>query len=124
MAALSDLQIDAGAAMTAKPLSDTRVLDLSSFLAGPWCGCFWRILARMSSRLNARTAGTNPQMGRKQSWRRSLLQGLNRGKRSVTLDLRTPFGAEAVKRLVKNADMLVENFRPGTLEKWGSATGC
>ena len=40
---------------------------------------------------------------------------LGRGKRSVTLDLRTPFGVEAVKRLVKEADILVENYRVGTL---------
>jgi crotonobetainyl-CoA:carnitine CoA-transferase CaiB-like acyl-CoA transferase len=45
-------------------------------------------------------------------------KAVNRGKRSVTADLRTPFGVEVVKRLVRDADILVENYRPGTLEKW------
>jgi len=44
---------------------------------------------------------------------------VNRGKRSVTLDLRTPFGVEAVKRLVKKYDVVIENYRTGTLENWG-----
>jgi len=44
---------------------------------------------------------------------------LGRNKKSVTADLRTPFGVEVVKRLVKDADILVENYRTGTLEKWG-----
>lgn len=44
---------------------------------------------------------------------------VNRNKRSVTADLRTPLGVEIVKRLARTADVLVENFRPGTLERWG-----
>ena len=44
---------------------------------------------------------------------------VNRGKKTVTADLRTPFGVEVVKRLAKDADILVENYRTGTLEKWG-----
>jgi crotonobetainyl-CoA:carnitine CoA-transferase CaiB-like acyl-CoA transferase len=46
-------------------------------------------------------------------------KAVNRGKKSVTADLRTPFGVEVVKRLVARADILVENYRVGTLEKWG-----
>ena len=46
-------------------------------------------------------------------------KAVNRGKKSVTADLRTPFGVEVVKRLVAKADILVENYRPGTLERWG-----
>ena len=42
-----------------------------------------------------------------------------RGKRSITLDLRTPRGRELLIRLVKRADVVMENFRPGTLERWG-----
>ena len=44
---------------------------------------------------------------------------INRNKKSVTLDLRTPFGVEAVKKLVAGADVVVENYRTGVLEKWG-----
>jgi crotonobetainyl-CoA:carnitine CoA-transferase CaiB-like acyl-CoA transferase len=46
-------------------------------------------------------------------------KAVNRGKKSVTADLRTPFGVDVVKRLVAKADILVENYRTGTLEKWG-----
>ena len=48
---------------------------------------------------------------------RGLLQGRNR--RCVTIDLRTAEGRELVKRLSANVDVLIENFRPGTMEKWG-----
>jgi len=44
---------------------------------------------------------------------------INRNKRSVTADLRTPLGVEIVKKLVKDADIIIENYRTGTLEKWG-----
>jgi formyl-CoA transferase len=44
---------------------------------------------------------------------------INRNKRSVCADLRTPLGQETARRLVRNADLIVENYRPGTMEKWG-----
>ena len=44
---------------------------------------------------------------------------VNRNKRSVTADLRTPLGVQIVKALVKDADIIIENYRKGTLEKWG-----
>lgn len=44
---------------------------------------------------------------------------VNRNKRSVTADLRTPLGVDIVKRLIRDADIIVENYRTGTLEKWG-----
>ena len=47
-----------------------------------------------------------------------------RDKRSVTMDFRTPGGAELFKRMVAEADIVIENFLPGTLERWGSARTC
>jgi crotonobetainyl-CoA:carnitine CoA-transferase CaiB-like acyl-CoA transferase len=124
MAALSDQQIDAGAAITAKPLSDTRVLDLSSFLAGPLVSMFLADFGADVIKIERPDGGDEVRKwGENKAGVGLYYKVLNRGKRSVTLDLRTPFGAEAVKRLVKNADVLVENFRPGTLEKWGLGYG-
>jgi len=53
------------------------------------------------------------------SWMTSYFASLNRGKQSVVLDLSSDRGATAFKRLAKSADVLVENFRSGTMEKWG-----
>ena len=58
-------------------------------------------------------------MGREQGGVGLYYKVVNRGKRSVTLDLRTPFGVEAVKRLARDIDILVRIFVPGTMEKWG-----
>ena len=48
-------------------------------------------------------------------------RALNRGKRSITLNLKTPEGVGLLKRLAEGADVLVESFRPGTLERWNLA---
>src|SRR4029079_13281095 len=48
-------------------------------------------------------------------------RALGRNKRSVTLDLRSPDGQDVARKLIANADVVLENFRPGTLERWGLA---
>ena len=104
-----------------KPLQGVRVIDASSFLAGPFCatqlGEFGAEvikieLPKVGDAL--RTFGTITNSG----------DGLlflqeSRNKKAATLDLRKPQGAEILKRLVVQSDVLVENFSPGTLEKWG-----
>jgi crotonobetainyl-CoA:carnitine CoA-transferase CaiB-like acyl-CoA transferase len=104
-----------------KPLTGVRVIDASSFLAGPFCatqlGEFGAevIKIEMPNVGDAlRTFGTITNSG----------DGLlflqeSRNKKAATLDLRKPEGAEILKRLVVRSDVLVENFQPGTLEKWG-----
>ncbi len=105
-----------------KPLSGVRVLDIASFIAAPFA-------ATIMSEFGAEVIKIE-QPGAGDPWRRygtktalddCTLAWLTeaRNKRSITLNLREARGAELFKQLVKDADVVCENFRPGTLEKWG-----
>jgi succinyl-CoA--D-citramalate CoA-transferase len=104
-----------------RPLDDIRVLELGAFLAGPFCG---QLLADFGADvIKVEPPGKGDPMrewGRQRHNGRSLWWPiLARNKRSVTIDLRTAAGQELVRRLVPLCDIVVENFRPGTLEEWG-----
>ena len=105
-----------------RPLDGIRVIDLSSFIAGPFCATQ---LAEFGADVvkcelpgvgdPLRKFGTlNPQSGETLPYLSEC-----RNKRSVTLDVRTPEGAALLKKLAAVSDVLVENFQPGTMEKWG-----
>lgn len=105
-----------------KPLSGIRVLDIASFVAAPFAAT---ILSEFGAEVIKvelpkggdpwRRYGTNSgQPDRSLSW---LTEARN--KRSITLNLGDARGAALFKDLVKDADVVTENFRPGTLEKWG-----
>lgn len=104
-----------------QPLDDIRILDVSSFLAGPFCSTqlaefgaeVWKVeLPKVGCAL--RRFGTITESGDSLPWLSEC-----RNKKSITLDMRTAEGARLMKRLVKEVDVMVENFQPGTLEKWG-----
>jgi crotonobetainyl-CoA:carnitine CoA-transferase CaiB-like acyl-CoA transferase len=102
-------------------LEGIRVLDVSNFIAGPFCSTQMAEFGAeiMNVELPGiggaiRRFGTITESGESLTW---LSEGRN--KKSITLDLRTPEGAAIIKRLVKNCDVFVENFQPGTLEGWG-----
>jgi succinyl-CoA:(S)-malate CoA-transferase subunit B len=104
-----------------QPLDDIRILDVSSFLAGPFCSTqlaefgaeVWKVeLPKVGDAL--RRFGTITESGDSLPWLSEC-----RNKKSITLDMRTAEGARLMKRLVQEVDVLVENFQPGTLEKWG-----
>ena len=104
-------------------LSDLRVVEMGQLLAGPFCG---QLLADFGADvIKIEPPGQGDPMrewGREKAGGRSLWWPVvARGKRSVTLNLREPAGQEIARRLIAEADVLVENFRPGTLEKWGLA---
>ncbi|ARP92263.1 carnitine dehydratase [Bordetella genomosp. 9] len=108
------------AAAAVRPLDHVKVIDVSSFLAGPFCSTqlaefgadvIKLELPRVGDPL--RRFGTITPCGDSLPWLSEC-----RNKKSATLDLRTPEGAELLKALVKESDVLVENFQPGTLEKW------
>ncbi len=100
------------------PLTDVRVIELGQLIAGPYCG---QLMADFGADvIKVEPPGKGDPM---RDWGRGDFPLwwtiCARNKRCVTADLRVKDGQEIVKRLVKEADMLLENFRPGTLEKWG-----
>jgi crotonobetainyl-CoA:carnitine CoA-transferase CaiB-like acyl-CoA transferase len=105
----------------ALPLAGIRVLDIATIIAAPYCatllGEFGADVLKLEHPVGGdglRKFGTPSQRGDTYTW---LSEGRN--KRSVTLDLRLPDGVALFKRLVAQTDVLCENFRTGTLEKWG-----
>ena len=103
------------------PLSGTRVVDLTRALAGPYCTL---LLGDMGADvIKIELPGTGDET---RQWgppfledESSYFMSVNRNKRSVTLDLKSSAGLEALRRLTRSADVLVENFRPGTMERLG-----
>ena len=104
------------------PLTGTRVIDISNFLAAPLASMFLSDFG--AEVIKVERPGTGDEVRRWGEVKNGVglyYKAVNRNKKSVTADLRMPMGVEVVKRLVKDADILVENYRPGTLEKWGLA---
>jgi len=110
--------IDASAVGT--PLGGIRVLDFSHALAGPYCTMLLSDYGAEVYKLEARSG----DMGR--GWgppfaggMASFFLGLNRGKLGISIDLKQPEGLELCLRLIDRMDVLIENFRPGAMEKLG-----
>ena len=109
---------------TEGPLAGVRVLDLTNVLAGPYC-CYHLALMgaevikvdRRGGGALARVLGADPDRNRKGMGISFLAQ--NAGKHSVTLDMKSPRGKQLLKQLVQRADVLVENFRPGVMNRLG-----
>jgi crotonobetainyl-CoA:carnitine CoA-transferase CaiB-like acyl-CoA transferase len=102
------------------PLTGLRVLELGSFIAAPTAG---RLLADFGADvIKVERPGGGDELRR---WRLHggdtslLFRALNRNKRSIALDLKTAEGRDVVLRLAERSDVVLENFRPGTLERWG-----
>lgn len=101
-------------------LEGLRVIEMGSLIAGPFCG---QLMGDMGADvIKIEQPGEGDPMrqwgqGAKPAWWRVIA----RNKRSVALNLRLPRGQEIARELIAKADLLVENFRPGTLEKWRMA---
>jgi formyl-CoA transferase len=103
------------------PLSDLRVLELGTLLAGPFCG---QLLGDLGAEvIKIEPPGQGDPMrtwGRQNEGEPSLWWAVvGRNKQAITLDLRQSEGQQLLRELVATTDFLLENFRPGTLEKWG-----
>jgi formyl-CoA transferase len=110
-----------GLARSAGALAGLRVVDLTRVLGGPYC-------TMVLSDHGAEVIKLEPPQGDEvRDWGppfdsagdASYFVGVNRNKRSVGLDLSKPAGKEVLLRLLEGADVLVENFKPGSMEKWG-----
>ena len=111
----------ADAAFKNGPLSDLRVVELGTLLAGPFCGQLLGDLGAEVIKIEPPGQGDPLRVwGREQAHGKSLWWPVvARNKKSITLDLRQREGQQLLHELVAKADFLLENFRPGTLEKWG-----
>jgi crotonobetainyl-CoA:carnitine CoA-transferase CaiB-like acyl-CoA transferase len=104
------------------PLAGVRVLDLSRVLAGPYCTMLLADLGADVVKLERPGSGDPTR-----AWGPPFVDGestyylcVNRGKRSITVDLATPEGLEVVRRLARTADVVVENQLPGALDRLGA----
>ncbi|PIX75597.1 MAG: formyl-CoA transferase, partial [Rhodocyclales bacterium CG_4_10_14_3_um_filter_68_10] len=105
--------------MAEKPLAGVRVLELGQFIAGPFTGKFFAEFGAEVVKIEPPGQGDPLRKWRMLAGDTSLWWSVQaRGKKSVTADLRTAEGQEIARRLASRADILIENFRPGTLEKW------
>ena len=103
------------------PLEGIRVLDLTRVLAGPYCTMFLgdlgaEVVKVEQPEVGDDTRGWGPPFAGGES---AYFLCVNRNKQSITMDLKSAEGVELLHRLAREADVLVENFRPGTMERWG-----
>ena len=102
-------------------LEGIRVLEVGQLVQGPQAGALFADMGAEVIKIEL------PQIGDLSRWiflsetdtRSAYFYGCNRGKRSVTLDLRTIAGADLFKRMVRDADVVLSNFKPGTMDEWG-----
>ncbi len=103
-----------------KPLSGITVLDLTRVLAGPFCTMILSDLGAKVIKIEMPGRGDDSRyFGPFKNGRSLYFLSLNREKKSVSLNLKKEKGKEILRELVKKADVLVENFRPGTMERLG-----
>ena len=102
------------------PLSDLRLIEMGTLLAGPFCGQLMGDFGAEVIKVEAPSKG-DPM----RDWGQEKQHGMSlwwpviaRNKKSITLNLRVKDGQELAKELISKADFLLENFRPGTMERW------
>ena len=106
------------------PLEGVKVVELARILAGPWAGQALSDLGAEVIKVEAPEGDDTRQWGppfieREGDTTAAYFHSCNRGKHSVTVDFRTPEGQEKVRELVRDADVLIENFKLGGLKKYG-----
>jgi crotonobetainyl-CoA:carnitine CoA-transferase CaiB-like acyl-CoA transferase len=112
------INLQDAASMTG-PLYGLKVVDVSRFIAGPMCamqlGDLGADVVKVERKAGEETRANLPQLGDQSAY----FLTYNRNKRSIALDFRNPADQETLRRLISRADVLVENFRAGTMEKMG-----
>lgn len=102
------------------PLHDLRVIDLTRVLAGPYCAMLLGDMGAEVLKIEEPVHGDDTRAWAPfQGGVSTFFLGMNRSKKSVTLDLKTADGADTLRRLIRTADILIETFRPGSLKKLG-----
>lgn len=117
---MEDIASETATGQRELPLAGVRVLDIATMAAAPWSATYLAefgadvIKVEMPGTGDHQRRWGTPKNGVSLFWK-----SMGRNKRSVTLNLGKPRGAEIFKQLVADADVVIENFRPGTLERWG-----
>ena len=102
------------------PLAGITIVDLSRILAGPYCTLLLAELGARVIKVEAPKTGDDArQYGPFTNGKSTYFASVNRGKESIALDLKSPDGRNIFERLLDKADAIVENFRPGTMERLG-----
>lgn len=102
-----------------KPLEGVRVLDFTRVLAGPYCTALMADLGADVIKVEAPHGDDYRHIGPFDQGESLLFQAINRGKRSIALNLKSDEDIATIKALLADTDVLVENFRPGVMEKLG-----
>jgi crotonobetainyl-CoA:carnitine CoA-transferase CaiB-like acyl-CoA transferase len=106
--------------MTRRPLEGIRVLELAQVVAGPFCGALMAEFGAEVIKTEMPGRGDDlRRLGPNEDGTSYWFAVDNRNKKLMTLDLHLPAGQDVVRRLVATCDVVLENFRPGVLEKWG-----
>src|SRR5579871_6744244 len=106
-----------------KPFAGVKILDFTRVLAGPYASYQLSLLGADVIKIESREGDDMRYGNRADAWEKRGLAAswvaVNAGKRSITMDLKKPKAIEAIKRLVKKVDVVMENFRPGVMAKLG-----
>jgi formyl-CoA transferase len=102
------------------PLTGVKILDISTMIASPFGATLLADFGAEVTKMELPNKGdTLRTVGPWKDGEGLRWPGLARNKKSLTLDIRQEAGKEIFKKLIAQSDILIENFRPGTLEKWG-----
>lgn len=103
-----------------KPLEGIKIIDMTRVLAGPYCAMVLQDLGAEVIKIeNPKTGDDSRFFGPYKNGKSLYFTAINCGKKSVSLNLKAPEAKEILIGMVKKADVLLENFRPGTMEKFG-----
>ena len=110
-----------------KPLSGFRILDITNVLSGPFCGFQLGLLGAEVIKVEALDGDLARQLGANPAWNDARMGisflAQNAGKRSISINLKTKDGRDIFKQLVETSDVIIENFRPGVMERLGLGYG-
>ena len=100
-------------------LNGIRVLDITQVMAGPYCAMLLCDMGADVIKIEAPVGDSSRRMAGAKGFDSPAFNAVNRGKRGTVIDIKTEEGREIVTKLVSRADVLIENYRPGVLERNG-----
>src|SRR4051812_32432321 len=104
---------------TDQPLSGFRIIDLTRVLAGPFCTMLLADLGADVIKVEPPEGDTVRTQGSGHDGLSWYFASFNRNKRSIIIDLKSTQGRESLEELIRGADVLIENFRPGVMDRLG-----